>query len=1323
MSNVDDAYPLTPSQLGILYDSLRDVDPELYFEQVRFDLVGEIDLDEMSLAWREIVARHPPLRTIWLWEGLDRPVQVVRTNVELPWTVLDWSDRDGAAARSDLDDLASADRRAGFDLRKAPVMRVLVVRLSHDRVHVVWSYHHIMMDGWSTSLIIDEVLDRLAGLQPADRRRSDPPTFRQYVEWLNRQDAQRAERFWRDHLRSFARATPLTGDRGPSTRRYEPGQRTAALGPPETARLASVAREHRVTLNTLVQAAWAVVVSCNSGDDDVVFGVTTSGRPSDLDGVEHIVGMFLATLPMRVRFDSSRTIAELWADLQALQLDLDQHRSSSLADITRWSDVPPGEPLFDSTLIFENYPRPDERERCFAVERRSVREQTRFPLTLMVGLAEQLEMSALYDGSRFSSDAVDLLLHQLANVLVRMAADPGSTLSLLSVMSDEERHRMLVEWNETDRPIPEGTVHAAVDRHAMAFPGSVALIVAGTTISYGELRQRSDRLAGRLRAMGVEPGSIVGVVHERSIDLVVALLAVMKCGAAYVAIEPGTPPERLRSIVEDAGITRALCGQASGTALAALDVEIIDEPSGHQEGNPDLQLPEVQSTAPMFVIFTSGSTGRPKGVPGSHRAVLNRCQWQFDTYPYGPDEVTCQKTTLNFVDHVAELWAPLVAGRPVVIIPDDIARVPDLFVSELARHRINRIVLVPSMLRLLLDEVPELGRRLPDLRLWMVSGEALSATLAQRLLDAVPGATLVNVYGMSEAMADVTAHEVGSSTDPSPVPIGRPLHNQRVYVVDGVGRPAPVGVPGQIWVSGPAVAPGCFRNGQLTDADLRVNPFAGDHGLVYVTGDVGRWRQDGVLEYLGRIDRQVKIRGVRVEPGEVEQAIGELAGVQDVVVVASRTGDQVDLVAFVVAGEDLEPTAVRRSLLGRLPAAFIPSVIQQVEKIPLLPSGKVDIEALRAAPRSARPEQDQVPFDDDVASMIALWEEVIGTDGIGPDDEFFDVGGHSMAAMRVLARVLREHDVNIPLATFYSSPTPRSLADQLHRSLSSAGESHRFRHLVPFTAVERPTAGTVFCVHGVGGNTLNLVELAGHLRPEWDLVGVQASGVDGIGPVHTSMDELCTAYLDEILAYGVEGPYFLAGYSSGGIFAIEMATRLVSGGHDVGGVALLDTFHPDVTGRARRPLRHLEAFLRQGRGYIRERRSAREAVRHFAELDELLAAHTSGDGVMAYELRERWVSTALRAILGGYSPPVYRGKVWLFAATSLDQRYEHVGMDRGWATSAPHLDIVPIPGGHDDFLREPNVNRVAMALRSRLDEAVRSRSIGSASGSSGQSSS
>ncbi len=944
MKGVADVYPLTPSQLGILYDALRDPDPELYFEQVRFDLVGDVDPDTFHAAWTDTFDRHPALRTVWLWEGLDDPVQVVREHVELPWTELDMTSNDEPGAA--LDELARHDRKRGFDLRRPPVSRVTVVKLDADRSHLIWSFHHIMLDGWSTAQVLDEVLDRCAGREVAD---SAP--FRDHVAWLAEQDLGAARSHWRQLLAGFDHPTIVAGRRRTTDEPFDRARVTLSLDEAATESVIATAREQRVTPNTLVQAAWALTLSCLSGDDDVVFGVTGSGRPAEVPGVESIVGMFLSTLPMRVRVDRDRTVGDLWRELQGQQLDLTQYQYSSLADIARESSIPAGVAMFETALIFENFPRPDDVGRPFTVEHHRVFEQTRFPLTVLVGAGDHLEAVALYDRSQFEDGAVEALLDVFRDVLTSTVAEATLPLTSVSALADTDRHRLLDELNRTDRPVPDSTVPDEIATRARLRPDSVALIDGDRSMSYGELERAGRAIGSRLGDDGVGRGDTVLVAVDRSIDAVVAMLAVMRAGAAYVPVDPATPRGRLDAIVDDARPSLVI-GNATGLSdlgIPSIDIAGLAGSTDAATGSPTGASPD----DPMFVVFTSGSTGRPKGVPGTHRAVLNRCAWEARVAPYDTDEVTAQKTTFAFVDHVAELWAPLVAGRTVAIIPDDVVRTPDAFVDALARHRIRRIVMVPSLLDALLDACPDLGDRLPELTRWTLSGERLDATLVDRFRSALPAATLLNVYGMSEVMADATAYEVTSPGAPAPerrgpIPIGTPIDNQRTYVIDRAGRPAAVGVPGEIHVSGVGLMTGYWRRDDLTAERIADNPFGdGDHARWYCTGDIGRWSPDGQLEYLGRLDRQVKVRGVRIELGDVEAATRELSDVVDAVVVdAASAGSPTRLRAYIVADDGIDVAELRRQLSELVPAALVPSEFERIDEIPLLPSGKVNRAAL-----------------------------------------------------------------------------------------------------------------------------------------------------------------------------------------------------------------------------------------------------------------------------------------------------------------------------------------------------------------------------------------
>lgn len=1309
LTGVDDIYPLTPTQLGILFDSLRDTDPELYFEQVRCDLVGDVDVDALHRAWTATIAHHPALRTIWLWDGLDDPVQVVRTSVELPWVELE--QRSEPDQRHAVDELARLDRSTGFDLTKPPVARVTVIRLADDRVHMIWSFHHIMLDGWSAALVLDEVLGRCGGRTPPPA-----PPFREHLAWIARQDNDQARAHWRSLLDGFDEPTRLAMDLRPTDATFRLARTTAELDESTTNRLTAVAREHRTTTNTLVQAAWATVVSSNSGDDDVVFGVTGSGRAAEVDDVERVVGMFLATLPMRVRFDGDVPISDWWAEIQRQQLDLTHFQYSSLADVVRWSDVPAGVPLFDTAVIFENYPRRDGDAGPVAIEHRQVFEQTRFPLTLMIGAEARLQVVALFDESRFERGTVDDLLTQFLRVLDRMTTDPDLPVRGLTVLTDEEREQVLVDWNRTDRPVPASTVHAEIERHAAADPNATAVIEGDRHWSYREIVDAAAALAARMQTAGAAPGQTIGVALPRSAEAIIALLAVIRSGAAYVPLEPDSPADRLAVIAHDAHITMALTAPAFEPLVAGLGLPVIDVTGSNVELEP-LPAATVGADDPMFVVFTSGSTGRPKGVPGSHRAVLNRIAWQLETYPFTDDEVACHKTTLGFVDHVAELWAPLVAGRSVVIVPDEVVRDVDEFVSTLARHRIRRIVMVPSLLEAVLDSVPDLATRLEQLRLWALSGERLPRSLADRFRAAMPHARLLNIYGMSEAMADVTCFDGEWTDSQEAVPIGRPIHNQRVYVLDRVGRPAPVGVPGQIWISGVGVSRGYWRREDLNAEKFLANEFGeGPHARRYASGDIGRWNHDGQLEYVGRIDRQVKVRGIRVELGEVEAAVRGLAGVSDVVVVdGSADHEATRLVAHVVTDGDVDLDEARKRLAARQPSHLVPAVFRRLDSIPLLPSGKTDLNALPGAAASAPPVRDDV--DDELRTMMALWQDVIETGAVGPDDDFFDVGGHSIAAMRLMSRLKREHGVNLGLAVLYRHSTPRRLLTHVRSQADQDSPADSVepdvRHLVPITRGTDP-AQVVYCIHGAGGNVLNFHDLAQSLAPDWGVVGIQAAGVDGVTPPHRSLDEMCDAYIAEILADREDGPLFVAGFSGGGIIAYEIAVRLAARGRPVDAVVLLDTFHRSIQGRRRTVGEHASALVRQGPAYLAERVQVRRQRRMYERADEIVEAETPVDGPVPHELRDAHLVSNIRSLLDDYDTPDYDGPVWLFAATDVLDVFRHAGLDRGWSSSVSRLRAELVPGDHANFILEPNARHLGARLLERLNHVVANNPSGSA---------
>ncbi len=966
LRNVDDLYPLTPTQSGLLYHALATPESAMYFEQVRFDLEGALDVGAFRAAWHAVVRRHPALRTAFVWEGVDEPLQVVRSDVTLPWDELDWSVRPEPEARVALDALAAERRRVGFDLQRAPILRLALVRIGEQLTHVIWDFHHIVIDGWSAGQVMHEVVGAYDDLRAGkDVDLSPARPFRDYVAWLKHQDRAAAEQFWKAELGSFESPTVLHVDRPAPASAVELGTTRMSLSRSTSDALKSLARSERVTLNTVVQAAWGIVLRRYSGDDDIVFGVTVSGRPADVAGVERIVGMFLNVLPLRLHVTDDRSTRSWLRDVQDRQLAISDYDYSSLPEVQRCSSVAPGLPLFETVVIFENFPTvPSDPNGSLRVANRTVFEQTSFPLALLVGPGDCIEALALFNSARFDTPTVDRLLSHLAVVLESIAVAPDAPIGEIELLSGPERQQMIVEWNDTGCDYPDhATIQELFDAQADARPDAVALILGDRTMTYRELRTSSNKLAHHLIGLGVGARTRIGIAIPRSFDLLVAVLATVKAGGVYVPLDPEYPRERIRLIIEDADAGVILTVRDVMSSLPETDGQqiCVDDLDTADESDAD---PEIRSTTddPLFITFTSGSTGRPKGVINHHRGALNRLQWQWDTFPLEPGEVGGQKTTLNFVDHVFEIWGTLLRGHALALIPDDVVKDPSRLVEVLGSYDIRRIAIVPSYLTVLLDVVPDIGARLPRLRYWAGSGEPTSGALARRFRTALPDAILLNFYGMSEATVDATWYDDRWDIECPTLPIGKPIANMRAYVLDHARRPVPIGVPGEIYVGGVGVAHGYVGRPDLTNERFLTNPYEDEHdGRFYRTGDLGRWLPSGHIEYLGRIDDQIKIRGFRVEPAEIEAVLRSEPGVSDALVIAHQVGDDTSLAAYVI-GDGVNAEDLRDLARAHLPAYMVPTHVELIDSFPRTPNGKVDRRALPRPRTRIRPPR--CPADD-----------------------------------------------------------------------------------------------------------------------------------------------------------------------------------------------------------------------------------------------------------------------------------------------------------------------------------------------------------------------
>jgi amino acid adenylation domain-containing protein len=629
-------------------------------------------------------------------------------------------------------------------------------------------------------------------------------------------------------------------------------------------------------------------------------------------------------------------------------------------------------------------------------------------------------------------------------MLVNSALEnPDLPLAQLAIMSDEERSQILIEWNQTAAEYPRDlTIHGAFEEQAEGTPKATALLCDGKKWSYRQVNEEANRLAHRLVRQGIGPESLVGIFLPRSAETVIALLGALKTGAAYVPLDPAYPPDRLRFMIDDASLSAIVTHSSIHNQLPANAEGIVVLDRDEQlRGEPTTNLARaVNSEQRAYVIYTSGSTGVPKGVEGIHRASMNRFTWMWRTYPFKPGEVCCQKTNIGFVDSIWEIFGPLLAGICNVIIPQEAVRDPEEMLQVLARAHVSRIVLVPSLLRTLLDYAPDLRQRVPELRLWSCSGEVLPAALARRFREAFPEATLLNIYGSSEVAADVTCHEITDRDLISSAAIGRPISNTQIYLVDECLHPVPVGMRGQIYVGGDNLARGYLKRPELTAERFVTNWLAPERSpRLYRTGDLGRFRGDGEVEYLGRVDNQIKLRGQRMELGEIESVLASHAAVRQAVVTLTGEGEQQKLTAYVVVKEGSPgPGAgeLRRYLRAKLPEHMVPATYWQIEKVPQLPSGKVNRAALASGGAVPLLDKEELvaPRNEAEQKLAEIWQELLKVQQVGIEQNFFELGGHSLLVLQVTARIRRMFEVEVPVRSVFEAPTIAGLAIEIEKA-------------------------------------------------------------------------------------------------------------------------------------------------------------------------------------------------------------------------------------------------------------------------------------------------
>ncbi|OQO89834.1 hypothetical protein B1813_18455 [Saccharomonospora piscinae] len=1026
---VEDLYPLTPIQSGMLFHWL--VNPDAYLGQLAFVLDGVDDPERLAHAWRTVVDRTPVLRTSLAWEGVAEPVQLVHAEVELPVTHLDWTGMSESAFHQAAEQYLAADRATGMDLTRAPLTRLTIAKLSRDAVWVHCASHHLLLDGWSLFQVLVETFAVHAGVPVTELTPRQP--FRYYLGWLADQDVERAKAYWRGVLAGMESPTPLPYDRPqPDAHRARAAARAdVRMSIQDTVRLAEFAREHHLTINSVVQGAWALLLSRYSGDRDVCFGTTVAGRPADLPGAETIIGIFINTLPARVSVELDRNVSDWLRDIQAGQVEGREHEFVALSDLRAQSALPDGAALFDSIVVFENYPVDDNAAAEHGLRLRDMRtvEVGTYPLNLIVYAGDELSCTLVYDDTLFDAATVERLGNHLLTVLDGLVTDGGRPVADVPAVDAAEYDRITAEWNRTAVAYPrDRCVHEVFEDEVRRAPDAPALVFGDTTLTYRELDERADRLAHHLRTLGVGRGTPVGLCVERGIELIVGILGVLKAGGAYVPLDPNYPAERLSFMLTDtaAPVVLTLADYAdrlpdTGARLVWLDEELPAYPSGP---------PDTGATPedPVYVMYTSGSTGTPRGARVRHRGVV-RLVKPGDYCPVGPGDVGAHCASISFDASTFEIWNVLLGGGCLALYPPETLTVDGL-AAFVSRHGVTTLVLPTGMFHEVVDADAGALHGVGQL---VVGGDVLSPSHCAKLAEQVPDLQVINVYGPTECTSITTVHRVahGDCTADRTLPIGGPIANTKVYVLDETRSLVPVGAPGEIYIGGDGVGAGYVNRPDLNAERFVPSPFdPGD--VLYRTGDRARWRSDGTLDFLGRVDTQVKIRGFRVEPGEIEAALRTYPNLGEVAVVPVEDGTGIRRLAAYLVPDRAEPDLadVRAHLRSRVPEHMVPSSFTVLAQLPLTANGKVD---RRALPDPSGRVADSTPFEPPRTateeSLAALWAELLRVADVGAQSDFFALGGDSILSIRAVSRVRETFGIDLSPRDLFDHPTVRGLAE------------------------------------------------------------------------------------------------------------------------------------------------------------------------------------------------------------------------------------------------------------------------------------------------------
>lgn len=1045
-------YVLTPLQEGILFHSIIDEGNETYIEQASFDIKGTLDKDLIEQSLNKLVERYDVLRTVFSYTNVKKALQIVLKQRKAKIDYQDISNMNEGDKQLFLETFMEEDRKKGFNLTKDILMRLAVFKTQEKSYKIIWTFHHIIMDGWCIGVIMQEFFEIYSSLvnNKPIRLKSVQP-YSKFIKWLENKNTEAALSFWETYLKDFNKKSIIPHQiKKDVLTPFKQEEFVFNLASDVSEKLKAVADDNAVTLSIVFQAIWGILLQKYNDTQDAVFGLVVSGRQAEIAGIQDMVGLFINTIATRVRSSKETQFSDMIKEMQEAAVTSSQYDYVQLGEIQKRSSV--GQGLIDTLFVYENYPVDKMvsstdviKELQLEVSNMQMYEKTNYDFNILIGMGEELEIRFKYNASLYSKEFIKNLKGHIDTIIEQVISNPDIRVSEIEILTTREKNEILYTFNDTKAEYDRHkTLYQVFEEQAKKTPENIAATFNDNYLTYQGLNEKSNQLARVLRSYGVKKGSIVGIMTQRSLEMIIGIMGILKAGGAYLPLDPSHPKERLEYVLKDSKTNILLTSKEliSKTNIT-FNGEMIDlYDNSLYNGDRSNLVPVNTSKDLAYVIYTSGSTGKPKGTLIEHFSVINRINWMQKKYPITENDRILQKTPYTFDVSVWELfWWSFVGGSVCFLKPEG-EKDPECILNTIYESKATVMHFVPSMLNAFLEYIDENEDlyKAQSLRQVFASGEALGALQVKKfnaLLNKRFETKLANLYGPTEATVDVSYFDCSIGEEFDIIPIGKPIDNIHLYIVGKDMKLQPVGIPGELCISGDGLARGYLNRPELTKEKFVSNPFISDTRM-YRTGDLARWLPDGNIEFLGRIDHQVKIRGNRIELGEIEAELLKVPAVKEAVVIAKQEeGKDSSLYAFMVSDKELEDLNVKEYLLGKLPEYMIPSFFIKLDKIPLSPNGKADRAALMAKALVFNEKTEYVnPRNIEEEKLVELYSKILNAQDIGVKDSFITLGGDSIKAIRLFSLINKELNTHIKIKDIYQYPVIEDLARYIRSNIN-----------------------------------------------------------------------------------------------------------------------------------------------------------------------------------------------------------------------------------------------------------------------------------------------